>query len=183
MFRSLGLALALGLCTIAPALAEEPHHHGEDHNQIQGVRVDLHGNVHRYGVFGAGGRVEFALVPDGFIGGNVRDELALSLGADAFFAPLYFGDNYYDGGAWVVPIGAVQWNFYLGDRWSVFPEVGVALHVGFRQDEWYDKQGRGYAWLYAEPDLGIGARYHFTSRVALLMRLSTPGGLQVGVVF
>ena len=184
MLRPLGLLLSIGLLSATPALAEDDlHHHGPDHNQIQGARVDLHGNVDRWGLFGAGGRVEFAIVPDGFINGNVQDELALSFGADVFFAPIYFGGNYYDGGAYVIPIAAAQWNFYLGDRWSVFPEVGVALHVGFRQDGWYDKNGRGYGWLYAEPNLGVGARYHFTERVALLMRLSTPGGLQVGVTF
>jgi hypothetical protein len=181
MLRS--LAVLLGLLTVSPALAHDGHH-GADHNQIEGVRIDLHGNIDRWSVFGAGGRVEFAIVPDGFIGGDrVHDELALSFGADIFFVPLYWGNDYYSGGAYVIPIGAVQWNFYLGDHWSVFPEVGIAVHIGFRNDSWYDKRGRGYGWLYAEPNLGIGARYHFNKDVALLMRLSTPGGVQLGVVF
>jgi hypothetical protein len=182
MIGKLFSVLSISCVLAAPALAHEGHT-GPDHNQIEGVRVDLHGNVDRYSMFGAGGRVEFAVVPNGFIGGNVHDELALSFGADILFAPLGFGDGYYDNGAYVVPIAAVQWNFYLGQHWSLFPEVGVAVNVGFNHDGWYDKNGHAYGWLYAEPDVGVGARYHFNSNVALLMRLSTPGGLQVGVVF
>lgn len=182
MFRALGFLLSVGLLAASPALAREGHR-GADHNQIDDIRVDLHGNIDRWGVFGAGGRIEFAVVPDGFISGNVRDELALSFGADVFFAPLYYGDGYYGSRAYLIPIGAVQWNFYLGDHWSVFPELGIALHIDFDRGGWYDKHGRGYRWLYAEPNIGIGARYHFNDNVALLMRLSAPGGVQVGVVF
>jgi hypothetical protein len=182
MFRSLGILLSIGLLTAAPALAHDDGHHGPDHNQIKGMRLDLHGNIDRYSPFGAGGRLEFAIVPDGFLRGNVHDELALSFGADGFFGPRDLGWNGYDGGAYLIPIGAVQWNFYLGDRWSIFPEVGVAVHVGLDHDGWDDPHGHTHTWLYPEADLGFGARYHFTPHVALLMRISTPGGLQVGVV-
>ena len=127
-------------------------------------------------MFGLGGRVEFPLVKDGLIGGNVHDELALSLGADLLFSPV--DHDYYTGTGYVIPIGALQWNFYLGPDWSIFPEAGVALHMGF------DNYGYGdRAWFYPQPDLGFGARYHFDSRLALLMRISTPGGLQVGLNF
>lgn len=178
-FQSL---ILVGALLVARTGSAAETHHGPDHNQIEGVRVDLHLNLERHAYFGAGFRIEFALVPDGFINGNVHDEFALSLGADAFFAPVYYDRSYYDGGAYVLPIAAVQWNFYVGD-WSFFPEAGVAVHVGFNQDGWYDKHGRNYGWLYPTPDLGVGARYHFNSSVALLLRLSTPGGFQVGVVF
>lgn len=179
MFRPL---VVLGLLSATPAFADDSHS-GPDHNQIDGVRFDVHVNLDQYSMFGAGGRVEFAIVPDGFIRGKVRDELALSFGADLFFTPTYLGASGYYGGAYVIPIGVAQWNFYLGEHWSVFPELGVALHVGFERDGWKDKHGNAYGWLYAAPAIGVGARYHFTSRVALLMRISTPGGVQVGVTF
>jgi hypothetical protein len=172
----------LSLIVATPAFAHETHH-GANHNQIRGVRFDVHANLDQYSMLGAGGRVEFPIVPDGFIGGKVRDELALSFGADLFFAPTYWGDSGYYGGAYVVPIGVAQWNFYLGERWSVFPEAGIAVHVGIEHDGWYDRHGRSYPWLYPTPDLGIGARCHFNDRVALLLRISTPGGLQAGVTF
>lgn len=165
-----------------PASAHEDHS-GPDHNQIQGARGDVHASLDWYTVFGVGGRVEFAIVPDGFIRGNVRDELALSLGGELFFAPTYAGWNAYEGQPYGVPIVAVQWNFYLGDHWSIFPELGVALHVGFDRNGWTDHYGYGYGWIYPAPDVGFGARYHFGPRVALLMRASTPAGLQVGLNF
>lgn len=179
--RYLALSV-LSLSLATPAFAHDEHI-GADHNQIHGVRIDIHGSLDPYSVVGVGGRVEFAIVPNGFIRGHVKDELALSFGAELFFAPTEFGWNYYTGGVYTIPIGAVQWNFYLGDHWSVFPELGVAVRVDFGQDGWTDRHGHGYSWLYPQVDAGIGARYHFNDNVALLLRASTPGGLQVGVVF
>ena len=158
-------------------------HVGADHNQIEGARGDIHAAVDWYTVFGVGGRIEFAIVPNGFIGGEVRDELALSFGGDILFAPTYFGWNAYSGAAYAVPVAAVQWNFYLGDHWSVFPELGVAVHVGFDGNGWRDSHGYSYGWVYPAPDVGVGARYHFGSRTALLFRISTPAGLQIGLNF
>ncbi|MEZ4241989.1 MAG: hypothetical protein R3F59_38725 [Myxococcota bacterium] len=164
----------LMLALAGPAWAHGGHH-GPDHNQIEGVRVEAHGSVSPYTVFGVGGRLEVPLVPDGFIGGDVHDELALSLGADGYFAELNPG--WYDGGVYVVPVAALQWNFYAGD-WSIFPEGGVAFHVHPDGTGWDGRQA-----IYAEPDVGIGARYHFADRNALLLRASTPGGIQVGLTF
>lgn len=179
----LSIVLAIVLHATPTAMAHDSHV-GPDHNQIHGLRVDLHGNLDGWGMLGGGARFEFAIVPNGFIGGNVHDEFALSFGADLLAAPTYmFGWSGYGGGAYVAPIAAAQWNFYLGDRWSVFPEAGLAVHVGLDHGGWYDKNGHTYGWVYAMPDVGIGARYHFNGSVALLMRISTPGGLQVGVVF
>lgn len=182
MYPTLGL-ITLGLLFTPPALANETHV-GSNHNQISGLRGEIHGNLDRYSVFGLGGRLEFAIVPNGIVSGNVRDELALSLGADIFFAPVNVYDGYYySGGAYLVPIAAVQWNFYLGDRWSLFPELGLALHSGFDGRDWKDPDGRSVGWLYLEPDIGVGARFHFSPSVALLLRISTPGGAQLGLVF
>ena len=176
------MPVLLALALAAPALAHDTYA-GE--NTIHGVRFDIHGDIDGYGMFGVGARVEFAIVPDGFLRSTkVYDELALSFGADVLFsgAPLWIGSDY-DGGSYIVPVGAVQWNVYLGHHWSVFPEVGVALHVGFAGDGWNDRYGRSYGWLYAQPHVGVGARLHLNPRVALLFRVSTPTGLQFGVVF
>jgi hypothetical protein len=67
---------------------------------------------------------------------------------------------------------------FIRGSWSILPEAGVALHFGLHDSGW-----PGYRPLYAEPDLGIGARLHFTGRNALLMRIGTPGGVQVGLTF
>lgn len=159
-----------------PAHAAEEVATASRSNQIHGLRVDVHAAVDRFNMFGVGGRLEFPLAADGFIGGKVRDELALSVGADFLFNA--FDRGFYDGGAYAIPIGAAQWNFYLGRYWSVFPEAGVAIHLGIEHEGYGDR-----ARLYLQPDLGVGARFHFEERVALLMRLSTPGGLQLGLTF
>jgi hypothetical protein len=171
------LLLSLGLAAPTAAFAGSQ-------NQIQGARGDVHGNLNSYGMLGFGGRVEFALVPDGFLTGEVSDELALSVGADVFFSPVYVGNgDHYGGGAYLLPIIAAQWNFYLGNDWSVFPELGLAIYASFDHNGWNGNNGRNYGWIYPTVDAGIGARYHITSRTALLLRASTPGGLQFGVVF
>ena len=175
-------ALIVILTASSTAFAADQHA-GSDHNQIQAVRGEVHGTLDTFGLFGVGGRVEFPLVSNGLVN-DVNDELALSLGADLFFSPVYSGwYNNYAGGSYLILIAAVQWNFYLGDDWSVFPELGIALHASLDQNGWDNGNGRSYGWIYPALDAGVGARYHFSSRVALLLRASTPGGLQVGVVF
>jgi hypothetical protein len=156
------------------ALAADEHI-GRDHNQIEGVRGDVHGSVSSFGVFGTGARAEFPIVPNGLVGG-AYDEVALSLGADLFFAELNPG--WYNDGLYVVPIAALQWNFYVSDHWSIFPEAGVAFLLDPDDRGW-----NGHDGVYVAPNLGFGARYHFASRNALLLRASTPGGVQVGLTF
>ena len=155
------LALPTLLLLSTPALAAGVHT-GPNHNQIDGVRWDIHLDLEPYGFFGVGARVEFALVPDGFLD-SVNDELALSLGADLFFASVsYDPAPYYPGGAWLVPVAAVQWNFYLGSEWSVFPELGLAVHTRFDQNGWTDKHGRDHRWIQPGLHAGVGARWHFS---------------------
>jgi hypothetical protein len=176
--------MLIPLCLLLTAnAAAHDDHVGADHNQISGVRFDIHANLDPYGMFGAGARFELPLVPNGFIGGKVHDELALSLGADLLFGGTYLGWSDSDPGTFLTPLAAVQWNFYFGNNWSIFPEAGLAIHIGFTHDTWYDGRGHAYGWLYPQPELGLGARYHFNPNLALLMRVSTPAGLQVGLVF
>ena len=172
------LALALAFADEEPDAGHpDTTHHGPDHNQIRGLRLDIHVNLDQYAMIGTGGRMEFANVPQGFLHkSGISDELALSFGADVMFAP--FVPGYYNNGLYVVPIGAVQWNIYLPHNWSVFPELGVAAHIGIRQEEWH-----GQHWIHPWPNVGFGFRFHFTNRVALLFRVSTPGGLQFGLNF
>lgn len=172
MFRPTTL-LTLGIALVAPWAASAAEVESGDH--IHGVRFDVHGVFGGYGSLGAGLRVDIPILPDGIIE-EADDELALSPGADVFFTDFY--PDYYDGGPYVIPSLVLQWNFFLGSRWSVFPEAGVALFVG---DRHYLR--RGVDGFYLSPDLGLGARYQFGARNALLARVSTPTGLQLGVTF
>lgn len=160
---------------LAPGLAfaVEGGHPTSD-NHIEGVRLDAHINFGGYASWGAGFRVDVPIVRNGLIA-SVDDELAISPGADVFFWHAYH--DYYDGGPYLIPSVVLQWNFYVGPDWSIFPEAGLAMYVG---DSHYLRGGAGF---YLAPDFGFGARYHFSPRNAFLMRLSTPTGFQLGITF
>lgn len=166
----------IGLVLSGTALAYDGGPSSPAYNRIQGVRGELHATVSPFVVFGVGARADFPIVPHGLIGGGVHDELALSLGADAFFVELDSG--YYSGGVYFVPIAALQWNFYIGQDWSIFPEAGITFYVTADGNGW-----NGHEAIYFGPDLGLGVRYHFAPRNALVLRASSPGGLQVGLTF
>ena len=132
--------------------------------QIEGVRPEVHLDLGWHADIGFGVRVDIPIVPDGLLT-SARDDLAISPGADLLFD---------DGRVWVgIPI-AVQWNFYINQDWSVFPELGLALLFG----EHHRKNDVAVDFL-----LAIGGRYHFSSRNALVLRIGWPIGLQFGITF
>ena len=165
--------LTLGLLVASTAAAADDTGYSE--NRINDIRLDIHASFGGYGSLGAGFRLDIPLIGDGVLD-NVDDELALSFGADAFFYNGIFPDRY-SGGIYVVPSVVVQWNFYFGKSWSVFPEAGIAFYVGDGQ------QMRRDSSFYAAPAFGLGFRYHFSARNALLVRVATPTGIQIGVTF
>jgi hypothetical protein len=138
---------------------------------IEVVRPELHLDIDWHGHPGVGGRIDIAVVPDGFID-SVHDELALSPGFDLLFVDHGPDDDHL---AFAVPF-AVQWNFYVGD-WSLFPELGLALVTDHHHGN------RDHDHLHLHFLFSLGARYHFTGRNALLMRLNWPTGLQIGITF
>ncbi len=176
MFNSLSTSLKpLALvAALAVAGVSEAGERPLPPNHIEGVRIDLHADLGGYGSFGMGFRLDIPVVPGGLING-VEDELAISPGLDVFFQNFY--PHYYDGGPYFIPGVVMQWNFYLGQHWSVFPEAGIAFYAGNRYEL------RRNTAFYPVANFGVGARYHINPRVALLLRVSTPTGLQFGVTF
>ncbi len=170
----------------APVEAQGPHHR----NHIAGVRGDVHADLGWYGSFGIGGRVDIPIVPNGFLR-NVDDELVISPGAELYFFN-YYSCGPYDAyctnhGVSFWPTVMAQWNFYLNDKWSVFPEAGL---VGLFYDAYYCNggpmcpNGMGYHTVFLiRPSFSVGARYHFGGRLALLMRFNWPAGFQIGLAF
>jgi hypothetical protein len=142
-------------------LPDSPHYHG--------VRFDLHLDFGWYNDAGAGFRVELPVLTRGPLT-TLDNDLAVSLGAEL----LYFYEPGFTGWG-VFPIGALQWNFYLNQKWSVFPELGLAFLIGPDRDRYWRSV--------AAPFLGVGARYHFSQSNSLLLRVNWPAGLQVGIVF
>lgn len=167
-------AIFVTLLLTGLASAQDTQPASNSSNHIAGARFDVHADLGGYGSFGAGFRVDVPILREGFIQ-NTDDELAISLGLDGYFVSFYH--DYYDGGPYLIPSVVLQWNFYVGNDWSLFPEAGLSLWVG---DSDYLRHGNG---LYAAPNLGFGARYHFSRRNALLARISTPTGLQLGITF
>jgi hypothetical protein len=144
--------------------------------------------------FGPGLRVSIPVMSPGFIK-TINDSIAISFGLDLmrYDGYRYFkggcGKNlncgYYDaGGFWAMylPV-AMQWNFWLTDRWSVFAEPGFAFRHAFFDDAYCDP--RLYGCGTSRNDFYFafygGARFALSDRLALTMRLGHPTLLSVGL--
>jgi len=160
-----------------------------DH-RIQGIRVDVHGNLAYYGAMGAGFRIDIPIVPHGFLhNSHIQDELAISPGLDLFFFA-FSSRCYVDNtgarycpdrvGFGIWPVVMAQWNLYLTRSWSVFPELGVAFVIN---DHNYRGVRDKRSDFYVTPAASIGARWHFSRRNSLLFRLNFPAGFQIGLTF
>ncbi|HKU40830.1 MAG TPA: hypothetical protein VJR89_21865 [Polyangiales bacterium] len=133
--------------------------------QIEGVRPEVHLDLGYHADIGFGVRVDIPIVPEGLLQ-TARDDLAITLGGDLLFD---------DGEVWVgIPVG-LQWNFYIEQKWSVFPELGIALLFGEGHHHGDDVD--------VEPLLAVGGRYHFNTRNALVLRVGWPIGIQFGITF
>jgi hypothetical protein len=141
---------------------------------IDGVRPELHVGLGWEGELGFGARVDIPIVPRGFID-DLHDELALSPGGELYF------EGGGDGDIAIAGVFAAQWNLYLDPEWSVFPELGLALIFSDRDRGRNDDDED--ADLRLRPLLAAGGRYHWSRRNAIVMRLSWPFGLQVGITF
>ncbi|MGD0676964.1 MAG: hypothetical protein ABSC94_16235 [Polyangiaceae bacterium] len=136
------------------------------------------------GGFGIGGRVGIPIVQNGFVP-TINNSVAISFGLDWVHYGCY--DSLADCSADFIeaPV-TMQWNFYVSQRWSVFGEPGLYIYHG-----WYTT-----CRIYPEnlacgaepeqtgvlPALFLGARFHFSDKAALTMRVGYPT-LSVGVSF
>ena len=122
---------------------------------------------------------------------KLDDEFSLSVGGD--FTALSWRDRRYAGvpgygrgwgqwyGDWSIwTVATANWNLYLGEKISVFPELGFTISI---HDCW-DRDGRDDVCVTAAPVGGVGFRYHFgTPRVAFVARINWPIGFQAGIAF
>lgn len=116
--------------------------------------------------FGAGFRASIKLMDPGFVP-SINDAIAITFGVDV--TNCRFCATGYGFSLWT-PV-ALQWNFFLTDKWSVFAELGVNPRTeGFYHHVYFDFMGE------------LGGRFHFTDRVALTMRLGYPF-ISVGASF
>ena len=149
---------------------------------IQGLRPEVHAGVGFHGFLSAGFDLEFAIVPDGFLR-RMDDELALAVGFDVLFAD-FSRDRDDIHGFGFAPNVTAQWNIYLSDRWSVFPEAGfTVLFLTEGDHRYYRGHGRGGRRGYVDAVAGVGARLHMGERFALVFRVGYPFGAQIGLNF
>lgn len=128
---------------------------------------------------GMGFRASIPLLQDGPVS-TINNSLAISFGLDwAYFPECYDYGDCSENDFWV-PVVA-QWNFYLTQVISIFPEFGLGFRNAIID---YDSPCRGNncrgSALEVHPVLWFGARFRLAEAVALTLRLGTPS-LQLGV--
>lgn len=138
--------------------------------------------------FGPGIRFSIPIMSPGFIK-KINDSVAISFGGDFLYLRPYdkrYCDrqgcyDYAGNGFWGLysPV-ALQWNFWLTDKWSVFGEPGLVIRTVFGSScdrSWGCDTKDSFVWwsFYA------GARYHFSDSMALTLRAGYPTGLSVGL--
>jgi len=106
---------------------------------------------------GLGVRATIILVENGFVK-SINNSVGVGFGADLLFA----------GGAGVWLPAAMQWNFWLSRKWSVFGEPGVGIYLGKRS--------------FGAPIFAAGGRFLFNDDLALVLRVGYPH-ITVGVSF
>jgi hypothetical protein len=103
---------------------------------------------------GIGFRGTFKIVDNGFIP-RINNSVGLGFGLD------WSKDHFR------IPV-VMQWNFWLSRNWSVFGEPGGLMDFGKKPKP--------------HPAIWAGARYHFTDRITLTLRVGHPT-FSVGVSF
>jgi hypothetical protein len=138
-------------------------------------------NVYANDGYGLGVRFSIPIVDNGFVS-TINNSVAISFGLDLvhYDGCWYRGDcqaNYIH-----LPV-AMQWNFYVASRWSVFGEPGLVIYHGFFNDCPPDVGCPGRPRVTSiEPALYLGGRYHFNDKMSLTMRLGFPS-ISVGISF
>jgi len=154
--------------------------------------------------YGPGVRFSIPVMSPGFIK-TINDSIAISFGADFVhyegyrYYNRYCGRNQacydyyanYNPGFWSLHLPvAMQWNFFLTDKWSVFGEVGLTVRRAFYRED-------PYLNTYCDPrfyncgrdnwnvwgTFYAGGRFHFSEKVSLTMRLGHPIEASVGISF
>jgi hypothetical protein len=137
-----------------------------DHDAL---RFDAHLMVGYYAELGLGVRLDIPIVSSGLIDG-IDDDLSITVGAEVMY--IYY--SMFEG-VGVYPVLALQWNFYLSESWSIFPEIGVTLLFSKNREVWFE--------TFIAPHAMFGVRWHFSERNAIFVRAGWPAGVQLGVTF
>lgn len=175
-FVALGSARDARAVNIIKSPGDHPDYHVElEPHLLFGWAHLYHGN----GV-GLGGRFTIPIVDNGFVK-TINNSVGVTFGIDW----LHYGGCYYrvgrveygcDANFFFFPV-AMQWNFWLTDKWSVFGEPGLYVYHGTFDDDYCN--GVAGPCNYptrtgVEPALYLGGRFHFNEKVSLTMRIGYP---------
>jgi hypothetical protein len=184
---ALSAVLALGTTAQAQSIIKNPGDHPDYKVEVE-PHLDF-GWANRWASdgFGAGARFSIPVVKNGFVP-SINNSVAVSFGLDYLrFSGCYttFGNRTVGcaGASFILFPVAMQWNFWLSPRWSVFGEPGLYIYHGI-----YDDFCAGLVGCSAPSRtsldllLAAGGRFHFNDTVALTLRVGYPT-LSLGVSF
>ncbi len=188
-----GAILALACSGESRAKAQSIIKNPGDHPNYK-VELEPHLNfgwAHLYAGngFGLGARAGIVIVDNGFVQ-SINNSVAISFGLDWLrYSDCYYYDNrarlrYGCGASYFIFPVALQWNFWLTPRWSVFGEPGLYIYHGVYDTFCDVRLPDCVSPTRTSVDVAFwaGGRFHFTDTVALTMRLGYPT-FSLGVSF
>ena len=168
------------------AHADDTIKHPGDHLTYK-VEIEPHAlfgvdNAFATGGLGLGARFSIPIVQNGFIP-KINNSVAISFGLDwLHYNDCRYGLNDCSASYLYFPV-AMQWNFWVAQRWSVFGEPGAVIYDGFLGDCNPGVRNCNRPNTFgAEPALWIGGRFHVSETVSLTMRIGFPS-FSFGVSF
>ena len=191
--RVLIAALAFTLTSIvgAQARADDTIKHPGDHPNYA-VELEPHlllggyDNLFPGTGFGVGGRFSIPIVQNGFVP-SINNSVAITFGLDFLHYGSncgYLTTNYSCSANYLYFPVAMQWNYFVAQKWSVFGEPGLFIFHGF-YDQYCPPNPNGVCYdpgsqTGVRPAFYLGGRYHFNEKVSLTMRIGYPT-ISVGV--
>ena len=141
--------------------------------------------------YGAGARFSIPIVKNGFVP-SINNSVAISFGLDYLrYSGCYYSDKKFAntdfgcGASFLILPVAMQWNFWLSPKWSVFGEPGLYVYHGLYDDFCDSRFGNACS----QPSrtsvdflFHAGGRFHFNDTVALTLRVGYPT-VSLGVSF
>ena len=190
---NLAVPAALALALVAPAAQADSTIRTPGDHPHYAIEVEPHGLFGFSGPwggigFGAGLRLSIPIMQNGFIP-KINNSVAITFGGDFlhYDAGCYYLNYGCSTNALYFPV-ALQWNFYVAQKWSVMGEAGAAPYNAFYDDycgtlpQQQQRYCNSPSHFSVVPVFNAGARYHFSEHVALTMRVGYPTA-SVGVSF
>lgn len=185
------LALAAAPDARAQSIIKNPGDHPQYSVELEPHGLLGWGHLYRDNALGLGARLTIPIVDNGFVK-TINNSVGISFGLDWL---RYGGCYYYDyrgrdrfdygcGASFFLFPVAMQWNFWLTPKWSVFGEPGLYVYHGVFDDDYCGNlPGCGYP-TRTSVDFAFyaGGRFHFNEKVSLTMRIGYPT-ISVGASF